>query len=67
MEYARNGRNTAPDLVMDLSKSDQEIHRELRAKWPLVIDLWWELEMDERSGWVYNRNRCLVRLVHVVA
>jgi hypothetical protein len=59
----RNPRSDAPVIGMDLRRPDEEIHRDLRVRWPSVIDLWWELEEDERSGWVWSHNRVLAKLV----
>ena len=56
-------RDTAPELVIDLRRHDDVIHHELRARWPRVIDLWWELATDERTGFVYNGVRVLAKLV----
>jgi hypothetical protein len=50
----RDPRAGAPVIGMDLTRSGAEIHSDLRARFPRVIGLWWELEEDERSGWVYD-------------
>jgi hypothetical protein len=60
----RNPRSGAEHLAIDMSKTDVEIQRKLRARWPRVVDLWWELEPDEKSGWVYNGARVLAKLIH---
>jgi hypothetical protein len=61
----RDPRARAPDLAVDLTRPDDAIHRDLRDRWPREVNLWWELDPDERSGWVYgDRMRILARLVH---
>jgi hypothetical protein len=51
---------------MDLSRPTEDIHGDLRARWPRDPYLWWELEPDEQTGWVYSHgNRVLAKLVHV--
>jgi hypothetical protein len=67
-EAVRNGRAAATVLAIDLSRTTEAIHRDLRARWPRVIDLWWELDEgdagDEKSGFVFDGNKILARLVH---
>lgn len=60
----RNPRSKAEHLAIDMTKTDAQIQRELRARWPRVVDLWWELEPDAKSGWVYSGARVLAKLVH---
>ena len=60
----RNARENMPVVVMDLTRQDEAIQRDLRARYPRVIDLWWELEDDEQSGCVYSHSRVLARLQH---
>ena len=59
----RDLRSTAPELALDLSRPTIVIDRDLRARWP-ADEIWWELELDERSGYVYCGTRILARLVH---
>lgn len=60
----RNPRSEAEHMSIDMTKTDIEIQRALRARWPRVVDLWWELETDQKSGWVYSGARVLAKLVH---
>lgn len=60
----RNPRSAAEHMSIDMTKTNIEIQRTLRAKWPRVIDLWWELEADEKSGWVYSGARVFAKLIH---
>jgi len=64
-EDVRDPRSDAPELALDLSRPDAAIHRDLRARWPRDPGMWWELEPDSKSGWVYSAsNRILAKLVH---
>jgi len=67
-------RASAPELVLDLSEPDEMIHKCLRALYPKYPGMWWELEPDAKSGYVYSgcitpilgerdRDRVLARLV----
>ena len=68
MPAPRDPRSDAPTLALDLSRADNVIHRDLRARWPRDPGMWWELETDEQSGWVYSAsNKILARLVHAEA
>ena len=60
----RNPRSEAEHMSIDMTKPDIEIQRALRARWPRVINLWWELEPDEKSGWVYSGAQVLAKLIH---
>ena len=61
----RDSRAVAPVVAMDLSRSTDEIHRDLRTRFPTHPTLWWELEENERSGWVYKSNSSILcKLVH---
>lgn len=65
-EYARkHPRDAAVTIKIDLRQSDQAIHAALRVRYPQVIDLNCELARgpNPKSGWVYNRNRVLAKLV----
>jgi hypothetical protein len=63
-EPIRNERAAAPVIGMDLRRKDHEIHRDLRTRWPREPAMWWELETDEKSGWVYNgKGNILAKLV----
>lgn len=65
-EAPRDPRSEAPHLGMDLSRDTATIHGDLRARWPHASGMWWELDPDETSGWVYaGDNRILAKLVHV--
>lgn len=50
----RDARDSAPVVVMNLQRSTEELHADLSARYPLYIGMWWELETDEKSGWVYR-------------
>ena len=67
-------RDSAPELALDLSEPDAMIHKRLRALYGKHPGLWWELEPDAKSGYVYSgcitpilgdrcRDRVLARLV----
>ena len=67
-------RDTAPELALDLSEPDVTINKRLRALYPKYPGMWWELEPDAKSGYVYSgcitpnlgercRDRVLARLV----
>jgi len=63
---ARDPREDAPVVGMDLSRSTEDIHRDLRKRYPQYPFLWWELETDEKSGWVYQaRTKIVCKIVHV--
>jgi len=62
-EAVRDGLAQAPELAIDLQRPTDAIHRDLRTKWPTVIDLWWELDEDDRTGFVYSGNKILAKLV----
>jgi hypothetical protein len=60
----RDPRAAAPVIAMDLTRPDSVIHADLRDRWPRDPGMWWELETDEKSGWVYNASgRILAKLV----
>lgn len=63
----KNDRDSAPVIVMDLSRPTAAIHADLRARWPRVVDLWWELETNEQTGWVWDSTRVLAKLQHGLA
>ena len=67
-------RATAPELALDLSEPDATINKRLRALYSKHPGMWWELEPDAKSGYVYSgcitpilgercRDRVLARLV----
>ena len=67
-------RDTAPELALDLSEPDTTINKRLRALYAKYPAMWWELEPDAKSGYVYSgsitpnlgercRDRVLARLV----
>lgn len=67
-------RDSAPELALDLSEPDTTINKRLRALYPKYPGMWWELEPDAKSGYVYSgsltpilgdrcRDRVLARLV----
>lgn len=67
-------RDTAPELALDLSEPDATINKRLRALYAKYPGMWWELEPDAKSGYVYSgsitpilgdrcRDRVLARLV----
>ena len=61
----RDPRSAAAEVSLDLSRTDAAIHRQLRARWPLDPHMWWELDHDGKSGWVYSaQNKILARLIH---
>ena len=71
---ALSDRDSAPELSLDLSEPDEMIHKRLRALYPKYPSMWWELELDAQSGYVYSgcitpilgercRDRVLERLV----
>ena len=63
----RNPRSEAPIVTMDLSRPTDDIHADLRARWPRQTGLWWELDEGEAAGWVYGGDdRVLARLQHAV-
>ena len=63
----RDPRYQAPVVGMDLSRSTEAIDHDLMQRYPQVRGLWWELEPDEKTGWVYDsRSYIVTRLVHVV-
>ncbi|HTP97953.1 MAG TPA: hypothetical protein VMN56_01425 [Casimicrobiaceae bacterium] len=63
---SRDPRDEAPVIGMDLHRSTEAIHADLRERFPRVAGLWWELEEDERGGWVYNgSNYVLAKMAHV--
>jgi hypothetical protein len=67
IDTPRDPRSDAPVIVMDLSRNDDAIHRDLRARWPQDPFMWWELDPSEQTGWVYSRsNRILARIVQAV-
>lgn len=52
---------------MDLSRPTDDIHRDLRARYPREPGMWWELDEGDRTGWVYGGDsRVLARLEHAV-
>jgi len=62
----RDSRYSAPVVGMDLSRSTEAIDHDLTQRYPQVRGLWWELETDEKTGWVYDsRSYIVARLVHV--
>lgn len=65
---ARDPRSDAPVVGMDLSRSDEEIQRDLANRFTKQYPFfWWELETDEKSGWVYKKSsHILCKIVHVV-
>lgn len=56
----RDPRWDAPVVGLDLRRSIEAIHADLRARYPRVVGLWWELEPDEKSGWVYTGSSHIV-------
>jgi hypothetical protein len=61
----RDARANAPVVVMDLSRPTEDIHADLRARYPRVVGLWWELDEGDKTGWVYaGDNRILAKLEH---
>jgi hypothetical protein len=67
-------RDGAPELALDLSEPDVMINKRLRALYAKYPGMWWELESDAKSGYVYSgsitpilgdrcRDRVLARLV----
>ena len=67
-------RDSAPELALDLSEPDATINKRLRALYAKYPGMWWELEPDAKSGYVYSgsitpilgdccRDRVLARLV----
>ena len=67
-------RASAPELALDLSEPDAMINKRLRALYPKYPGMWWELDPDAKSGYVYSgnitpilgdrcRDRVLARLV----
>jgi len=64
----RDPRAQAPVVGMDLSRTTEVIDHDLMQRYPQVRGLWWELEEDEKSGWVYDsRSYVIAQLVHVVS
>lgn len=62
----RDPRQGAPAVGMDLSRSVAAINRDLIVRFGYARTFWWELETDEKSGWVYTpSSHILVKLVHV--
>lgn len=47
-------RDTAPELALDLSEPDAMIDKRLRALYSKYPGMWWELEPDAKSGYVYS-------------
>ena len=61
----RDPRGDAPVVGMDLLRPTTAIERDLRLQFP-TRSFWWELETDEKSGWVYtSSSHVLAKLVHV--
>jgi len=61
----RDPREDAPVIGMDLSRPTKKIERDLIARFH-PRSFWWELETDEKSGWVYTpSSHILAKLVHV--
>lgn len=62
----RDSRDNATVIYMDLSAPTDEIDRTLHARFEHARGLWWELETDEKTGWVYDASSyILAKLVHV--
>jgi hypothetical protein len=62
----RDARADAPVVCMDLSRATKVIDQDLASRYPQVRGLWWELEEDEKTGWVYDsRSYIVAKLVHV--
>ena len=61
----RDPRGDAPVIGMNLFRSTEEINYDLKQKYPDHPYLWWELETDEKTGWVYSSSsHILAKLVH---
>lgn len=61
---ARNPKSTAPTITLDLSREHHEVDRDLVGRFPKAVNLWWELEPDQVSGFVYAGNKVLAKLAH---
>jgi hypothetical protein len=63
----RDSRDGAPIVTMDLSRSINAIHADLRKRWPDVTGLWWELDEGNKTGWAYRGDdKILAKLLHYV-
>lgn len=61
----RNARAQAPTVALDTTNKDETLQRQIRALYPRVIDLHWELEDGDKTGWIYSGSRVLAKIVHI--
>ena len=64
-EPSRDARSRAPVLALNLRRPTEEIYRDLCAKWPNVVGLWWELDDNNHTGWARCSTEILAKLVHL--
>jgi hypothetical protein len=68
IEWLKDARNEAAEppvtITMDLTRSTQMIQVDLCARWPFIVNLWWELDEGEQTGTVWDSNRVLAKLLH---
>jgi hypothetical protein len=67
VDGATTGTTATPVIVMDLSRSTEVIHADLRARWPHVVNLHWELSENEKTGEVWDGAHVLAKLQHAQA